>query len=105
MYGANEVESPKASLWKVFALKFWGLSAWLLEVVIILSLVLQRWINAGVVFALLLFNAFLSFREDVKAREAVEALKSKLHPTARVLRSAEWRVVNARELVPGDVIR
>jgi hypothetical protein len=39
-----------------------------------------------VVFFLLCFNAFLAFREDMKARASVEALKQKLQLSARVLR-------------------
>ncbi len=58
-----------------------------------------------VVIFLLFFNAGLAFREDLKAREAVEALKQKLQLSAKVLRDGQWSCIPARELVPGDVIR
>ena len=35
----------------------------------------------------------------------MEALKEKLHVSARVLRDGSWKTVTARELVPGDIVR
>ncbi len=59
----------------------------------------------GVVIFLLLFNAFLALREDLKSRAAVENLKQKLQLSAKALREGKWEAIAARELVPGDVIR
>ena len=58
-----------------------------------------------IVTGLLVFNSVLGFAEEQKASSAVEALKEKLRVNARVLRDGAWKVVPARELVPGDVVR
>jgi H+-transporting ATPase len=41
-YGYNEVSEKKVNPYLSFAKKFWGLTAWMLEAIIILSWFLQR---------------------------------------------------------------
>jgi H+-transporting ATPase len=104
-FGFNEVPEKKPSAIIAFAKKFWGLTAWMLEIIIILSWFLQRYADVYIVTGLLLFNAVLGFLEEQRASKAVEALKEKLRANARVLRNGNWKIIPARELVPGDVVR
>jgi H+-transporting ATPase len=105
IYGFNEVPERKASPWLLFLRKFWGLTAWMLEAVIVLSLALQKYLDAIIVGGLLLFNALMSFWQEHRASQAVDALKEKLRVNARVLRDGQWKLVPARVLVPGDIVR
>jgi H+-transporting ATPase len=104
-YGYNEVAEKKPNPAGQFARKFWGLSAWMLEAIIILSYFLQRYADMYIILGLLVFNAVLSFIEEQQASGVVEALKEKLRVNARVLRDGTWSARPARELVPGDVVR
>jgi len=104
-FGPNEVPEKKPHPLLVFAKKFWGLTAWMLEFIIILSLALRKYPDASVVALLLVMNAVVSFLEERKASAVVAALKKELQIGARVLRDGAWAVVPARELVPGDVLR
>ena len=104
-YGYNEVPEKKANPLVRFAKKFWGLTAWMLEVIIILSWILHRYPDLYIVTGLLVFNSILGFVEEQRASSVVEALKQKLQVTARVLRDGTWRNLPARELVPGDILR
>ncbi|MCW4046322.1 MAG: plasma-membrane proton-efflux P-type ATPase [Candidatus Bathyarchaeota archaeon] len=104
-YGFNEVPEKKPSRILQFARKFWGLSAWMLEIIIVLSWFLQRYSDVYIVFGLLVLNAVLGFVEEQRASGAVESLKEKLHVNARVLRDGSWAVLPARELVPSDIVR
>jgi H+-transporting ATPase len=104
-YGFNEVAEKKPHSAWTFGKKFWGLSAWMLEAIIILSYVLQRYADMYIILGLLVFNAVLGFIEEQHASGVVEALKEKLRVSARVLRDGTWRSIPARELVPGDVVR
>ena len=88
-----------------FIKKFWGVTAWMLEIIILLSWYMQNYADVYIVLGLLVFNAILSFEEEQRASGAVEALKEKLHVNARVLRDSMWTVLPAREVVPGDVVR
>jgi H+-transporting ATPase len=104
-YGYNEILEKKTNPIVRFASKFWGLTAWMLEVIIALSLFLQRYADLYIVTGLLVFNSVLGFFEEQKASGAVEALKEKLRVSARVLRDNAWKTVPARELVLGDIVR
>jgi len=104
-YGYNEVPEKKANPLVHFAKKFWGLSAWMLELIIVLSWILHKYSDLYIVTALLVVNAILSFAQEQRASGALESLRSKLHVTSRVLRDGVWGLLPARELVPGDIVR
>jgi H+-transporting ATPase len=104
-YGYNEVPEKKATPLARFAKKFWGLTAWMLEIIIILSWILQRYADVYIVTGLLVFNSILGFLEEQRASNVVEGLKERLQVNARVLRDGSWKVIAARELVPGDIVR
>jgi H+-transporting ATPase len=104
-HGYNEVAEEKAHPVLRFLSKFWGLSAWMLELIIVLSAVLHKFSDLAVVSALLIVNAGLSFAQESRAAGVVEALRKRLQVSARVRRDASWQVIPARELVPGDIIR
>ena len=104
-HGYNEVAETTEHPVLRFLSKFWGLSAWMLELIMVLSAVLHKYSDLVVVSALLIVNAGLSFAQERRAAGVVETLRKRLQVSARVLRDAVWQVIPARELVPGDIIR
>ena len=104
-YGPNEVPVEKGHPLLRFLGKFWGLSAWMLESILVLSAVLGKYSELALVGALLVANALLSFFQEQRAAEVVEALRKRLEVSARVLRASVWSLIPARELVPGDTLR
>ena len=105
LYGYNEVSERKVNPYLSFAKKFWGLTAWVLEAIVLLSWFLQRYTDLYIVTGLLVFNAVLGFTEEQKASGAVETLREKLHVNARTLRDREWKTLPSKALVPGDIVR
>jgi P-type E1-E2 ATPase len=103
--GYNEVAVVKGHPALVFLKKFWGISAWMLELIMILSAVLGKFSDLIVVGALLVINAVLSFMQERRAAGVVAALRKRLQVNARVRRDSSWQVIPARELVPGDIVR
>ncbi|MFM9939367.1 MAG: HAD-IC family P-type ATPase, partial [Hyphomicrobiaceae bacterium] len=103
--GYNEVIENKGHPGLRFLSKFWGISAWMLELIMALSAYLGKYSELTVVTALLVVNAVLSFVQEHRAAGVVEALRKRLRVNARVLRDASWTVMPARELVPGDIVR
>jgi len=104
-HGYNEVAEQKSHPLRKFLGKFWGVSAWMLEMIMVLSAMLGKYSDLAVVSALLVVNAVLSFMQERRAAGVVETLRKRLQVSARVLRDANWQVIPARELVPGDIIR
>jgi H+-transporting ATPase len=104
-YGANAIEEKQKNPVIAFFKRFWGLTAWMLEVAIVLSFVLGNYLDLYIITALLLVNAFLGFFQEQQATRAVKSLKQKLQLQARVLRDGLWTTISAKDLVPGDIIR
>ncbi|HMA11564.1 MAG TPA: plasma-membrane proton-efflux P-type ATPase [Steroidobacteraceae bacterium] len=105
VHGYNEVAERRGHPVLMFLGKFWGVSAWMLELIMVLSAVLGKTADFFVVSALLVVNAVLAFMQERRAAGAVEALRRRLQVSARVLRDGSWQLVPARELVPGDIVR
>ena len=61
--------------------------------------------RAGIIAALLVFNAALGLFQEGRAQATLAALKSRLALTATVRRDGDWSSVPAAELVNGDVIK
>jgi plasma-membrane proton-efflux P-type ATPase len=104
-HGYNEVAVKKEHPVLNFLKKFWGISAWMLELIMVLSAVLKKFSDLAVVGALLIVNAVLSFMQEQRAAGVVETLRKRLQVSARVRREGKWQVIPARELVPGDIVR
>src|SRR5579864_689603 len=104
-HGYNEVAEKKRHPVIEFLQKFWGISAWMLELIMVLSAVLGHYSDLAVVGGLLVVNAVLSFMQEHRAAGVVEALRKRLQVSARVRRESSWQVIPARELVPGDIVR
>ncbi|HJX52201.1 MAG TPA: HAD-IC family P-type ATPase, partial [Polyangia bacterium] len=104
-HGFNEVAEKRGHPVRKFLRKFWGISAWMLELIMVLSAVLGRYSDLAVVSALLVVNAVLSFMQEHRAAGVVETLRRRLQVNARVQRDSSWQVIPARELVPGDIVR
>ena len=102
-YGPNAIIEKQQRIWLLFLQKFWAPVPWMLEVTLILEMILGKWAEAVIIAMLLVFNAVLGFRQEHKAQAALDALKKRLHITARVFRDGQWRSIPARDLVPGDL--
>jgi H+-transporting ATPase len=104
-YGPNEIEEKKSNPFLKFLAYFWGPIPWMIEGAVILSGVVRHWPDFFIILLLLLANAAVGFWEERQAGSAIDALKANLAITARVKRDGKWINPQARELVPGDVIR
>jgi H+-transporting ATPase len=103
-FGPNALEEKKVSVFQRLVRHFWGPIPWMIEAAAILSLILRDWSDFIIITAMLLVNAGVSYWQEAKAQDAIEVLKQKLAPVARVLRDGVWKSIAAKELVPGDVI-
>jgi len=103
--GLNEVAEKKQPLVLLFLKHFWGLTAFMLEITIVLSFLLHKYIDVYLIGGLMFFNSIIGFIEESKAARTVQALKQSLQVNVRVLRNTIWQQVIANQLVPGDIIR
>jgi len=103
-YGLNEIKEIKRNAFLDFVKRYWGPMPWLLEFAIILTIVLQHYVESVIIFVLLTINAVIGYFQSQNSQKAVEILKRKLKIYAKVLRDGKWVLLEAKEIVPGDVI-
>jgi H+-transporting ATPase len=104
-YGPNELPEKKENPVKKFLTYFWGPIPWMIEAAVIMSALIEHWADFAIIALLLALNAIVGFWQEYQAGNAIELLKQRLAPTAKVLRNGKWQEKPARELVPGDVVR
>ncbi len=105
LYGPNALEEKRVSTLRRLLGYFWGPIPWMIEVAAVLSALVQHWADFFIIMALLIFNAAIGFWQEHTAGNAVAALMKQLSLKARVRRDQQWRVMDAKDLVPGDIIR
>ena len=66
--------------------------------------VLQEWVDAAVILAVVVVTAFIGFFQESKALNAIEALAKELSSEATVMRAGQRARIAATGLVPGDVV-
>jgi H+-transporting ATPase len=104
-YGANEIIEKKVNPMVKFLGYFWGPVAWMIEIAALLSAAVRHWADLIIILVMLAFNAVVGFWQEFQAGNAVEQLKKGLALKARVRRDRQWQQIEARELVPGDIVR
>jgi len=104
-FGYNEIVEKKESLLLRFLKNFWGPIPWMIEAAVILSIIDKDWKDVIIIGSLLLLNGLIEFVQGYKADNAMAMLKKNLASMSRVLRDGKWMELEARDLVPGDIIR
>ena len=104
-FGPNDILEKKINQLIKFLGYFWGPIPWMIEAAVIMSAVIQRWPDFGIILTLLMINAVVGFWQEHKAGNAIELLKQRLAIKARVLRDGKWQEMPAGKLVPGDIAR
>jgi Ca2+-transporting ATPase len=87
-----------------FLLQFHQPLIYILLVAAGITTALQEWIDAGVIFGVVLVNATIGFLQESKATKALEALSKMTVTEASVLRCGEVHKIPSVELVPGDIV-
>ncbi|MFC2038918.1 cation-translocating P-type ATPase [Chloroflexota bacterium] len=110
-HGLNElVIKKKASIIKVFFQQFLSPLIYVLLAAGIISLVSQfftgenHYIDAIVVFGIIILNAVIGTFQESQAEKAMEALQEMAAPKANIMRDGDITTLPAREIVPGDII-
>jgi Ca2+-transporting ATPase len=103
--GPNEMpEAQPPSLLRLFLSQFTSVIIWVLIGAAILSGLLEDWLDAAAILAIVLLNGVLGFVQEFRAEQSLAALRKMSVATARAVRDGTVQSIPARELVPGDLI-
>ncbi len=68
------------------------------------KLMLNLWVDAAIIFAVVVLNGLLGFIQEGRAEKALDSIRNMLSAEARTVRGGETRMLPAEQLVPGDVV-
>jgi len=112
-FGYNKLkEKERTPLWKVFLQQFNNFVVFILIAAAIISLTIwaffgqeqEHLLNAGVIMLIVIINAILGLVQEYRAEKAMEALKKMTAAAAIVIRQGIQQEIDAREIVPGDIV-
>jgi magnesium-transporting ATPase (P-type) len=104
-YGPNRLpEGKKRGPFMRFLSQFNNILVYVLLGAGFTKLMLNLWVDAAIIFGVVILNALLGFFQEGKAEKALESIRNMLSAEARMLRGGETRMIAAEQLVPGDIV-
>lgn len=104
-HGPNELVEKKGEHIAVkFIRSFTSFLVLLLIAAAVVAAMLGETLDAGMILAIVVLQGVLGFAQEYRAEKSFEALKRMISPRANVLRDGEVVGIDAREIVPGDVV-
>ncbi len=105
-YGKNEISrGKKQSELKRFLLQFNNLLIYILITAAIITALMEHWIDTWVILLVVVVNAIIGYIQEGKAEKALAGIRNMLSPHAIVIREGKQKDINAKDLVPGDVVQ
>src|SRR5215470_7283825 len=104
-YGPNRLpEGKKRGPFMRFLSQFNNILVYVLLGAGFTKLMLNLWVDAAIIFGVVILNALLGFFQEGKAEKVLESIRNMLSAEARTLRGGETRMIAAEQLVPGDIV-
>ena len=104
-YGPNRLpEGKKRGPLMRFLAQFNNILVYVLLAAGFTKLMLSLWVDAAIIFAVVVLNGLLGFIQEGRAEKALDSIRNMLSAEARTVRGGETRMLPADELVPGDVV-
>jgi H+-transporting ATPase len=104
IFGKNELPEKKVSKLFIFCEQLWQPMPVMIWIAIIIEAGIGNYIDMAILIMIQFANASIGFYEITKAGDAVAALKQSLKPLATAKRDGKFVVLDATQLVPGDLV-
>jgi len=105
LHGRNMLPQPPApGMAIVFLRQFLSPLIYVLLIAAGVSLLLQEWMDALFIFAVLIINAIIGAVQEFHANRSAEALRKMVVTKALVMREGESFEIDSEELVLGDIV-
>ncbi|MCP5374464.1 MAG: cation-transporting P-type ATPase [Hyphomicrobiales bacterium] len=104
-HGPNRLRPPKPRNPLLrFLVQFHNVLIYVLLAAGVVTTLLGHWVDAGVIFGVVVVNAIVGFIQEGKAEKALDAIRNMLSATATVVRDGQRIAIPATQVVPGDVV-
>jgi magnesium-transporting ATPase (P-type) len=104
-YGPNRLPQGKKKGPLIrFLAQFNNILVYVLLIAGFIKLMLSLWLDASIIFAVVILNSLLGFLQEGRAEKALDSIRNMLSAEARAVRGGETRLIAAEDLAPGDIV-
>ncbi|MCF7851869.1 MAG: HAD-IC family P-type ATPase [Simkaniaceae bacterium] len=104
-YGANQLTTKsRITFWGILARQIHSPIVYVLIASTALALIIREWMDALVVFCVVVLNTLIGFIQEYQAHRTIEELSAMLPHLTTVLRDGKRKKVPSSQLVPGDIV-
>ena len=105
IFGLNKLPEEKpVSKIGIFIQQFKSPLIYILFIAGIITLLLEDWTDAVVIFAAVFLNSFIGYFQENKTSQILSKLKKAIHDKAIVIRSGQEKEILQQQLITGDII-
>jgi len=103
-FGKNRIKRKSETVFSLFLRQLTSPFIYLLFAASVISFALGESIEGGMILFFVIVNTLLGFWQEFKSHQALKVLKTYLMSKTRVFRENKKILVNAEEIVPGDIL-
>ncbi len=104
-YGPNKLQEQKRkSIFRIFLAQLNNALIYVLMGAVIITMLMGEYTDGIIISTVIFINAALGVIQEVKAGNAIDALRDMAAPKAVVRRDGHTRELNSEDLVPGDIV-
>jgi len=104
-YGQNKLLTHKRkSVFMLFVSQLQDALIYVLMAAVVITMLMGEYVDGIIITAVILINAILGLIQEVRAGNAIEALRNMAVPKALVKRENQIKEISSEEVVPGDIV-
>ncbi|WP_200762994.1 HAD-IC family P-type ATPase [Nitrosophilus alvini] len=106
IYGPNQLKTARKERWyKILLRQFSDILIIILLIAAAIAYAIGETSDTWTILLIVLLNGILGFVQEYRAEKAIEALQKMLSPRCKVIREGREKEIEARFLVPGDLVK
>ncbi len=104
-FGENSLPSRESISWlSILLSQFKSPLIYILILAALISAYLKKFTDVLLIFSVVIVNALMGFYQEFHAQRTLAALRNILKPEAFVIRDGKRKKIEAKDLVPGDIV-
>lgn len=104
-HGLNALPPPaRRSAWLRFLGHFNDVLIYILLAAAVVTSLMGHWLDTTVILAVAVINAIIGYVQESRAERSLDGIRNMMSNRARVVRDGQKEDIDARDLVPGDIV-
>lgn len=104
-YGSNELKAAgRKSIFNMFLAQLRDALIYVLFAAVVITMLMGEYLDGIIITIVILINATLGVIQEVRAGNAIEALRKMATPKALVKRDNQMKEIRSENIVPGDIV-